>query len=175
MQLVDQIRKGDHQAFEQLFFDYFFSLCSYAFQITQSNDRAKDIVQEVFYKIWKHRHKWNIHTSLKAYLFRVVRNEALNQINKIKQQEQVKEEVSAEGQLPYPQERRQKTESEKKKIRAIWEIAQQMSQRRRSVFVLHRKHGLSYKEIAKVLDISRKTVENHMGLALEEIRKKLDC
>jgi RNA polymerase sigma-70 factor (ECF subfamily) len=49
-----------------------------------------------------------------------------------------------------------------------------MPQRRRFVFSLHRKHGLSYKEIVQVMDITRKTVENHMGLALKEIRDSID-
>jgi RNA polymerase sigma-70 factor (ECF subfamily) len=49
-----------------------------------------------------------------------------------------------------------------------------MPQRRKMVFELHRKHGLSYKEIAQIMDITRKTVENHMGKALQDVRDELN-
>lgn len=172
-QWVDRIREGDQGAFEQLFFEYFYDLCSYAFQITQSNERAKDIVQEVFYKLWKRRKNWNIHTSLKAYLFRSVRNEALNQIDYRQHRKDVKEEFKIrENSRIYRSDGVKKIE--KKLIKEIWRVVSKMPKRRRSVFVLHRKHGLSYKEIAQVLDISRKTVENHMGLALNDIRETVN-
>lgn len=62
-------------------------------------------------------------------------------------------------------------------IDRIWSLVAEMPRRRRTVFVLHRKHGLRYREIVEVLGISRKTVENHMGLALSDIRDNLedDC
>lgn len=63
----------------------------------------------------------------------------------------------------------------KKLIEQIWEIDDHMPERRVFVFTLHRKHGLSYKEIAYVMDITRKTVESQMSLALKEIRDSVDA
>lgn len=170
--LVEKIREGDENAFEELFFEYFYDLCSYALQMTKSNEIAEDIVQEVYYKIWKRRQSWELNSSLKAYLFQSVRNEALNQINHKKFRKNLRGEfASGEKQrITQPDDRKQPN---KKLLRQIWAIVSEMPQRRRSVFVLYRKHGLSYKEIAEVLDLSRKTVENHMGLALNDIREQL--
>lgn len=169
---VEKIREGDKDAFEQLFFEYFYDLCSYALQITHSNERAKDIVQEVFYKLWKRRESWTIHSSLKAYLFRSVRNEALNQIDSRKHRQDVREQFKIRKKSGADQTNRS-SKADQRLLKKIWEVVSEMPQRRRSVFVLHRKHGLSYKEIAQVLDITRKTVENHMGLALDDIREKV--
>lgn len=174
LQRIEKIRNGDEAAFEELFFEYFQALCSYALQITQSGDRAKDIVQEVFCKLWKRRANWTIHTSLKAYLFRSVRNEALNQIDYQHHRKYVRQEFSNQRQGWLTEQGESESKVDQKLLNQIWEVVRNMPQRRRSVFVLHRRHGLSYKEIALVLEISRKTVENHMGLALKEIREQID-
>ncbi len=171
---VEKIREGDQQAFEELFFEYFSDLCSYAFQMTNSSERAKDIVQEVFCKLWKRRQNWTIHTSLKAYLFRAVRNETLNQLDRKEHRKEVREQFSTHEQPHQPKQGSKTEEVDQQLLDEIWKVVGDMPQRRRSVFMLHRKHGLSYKEIAKVLDITRKTVENHMGLALDDIRQNID-
>lgn len=169
---VENIKKGDKQAFESLFFEYFYDLTAYATQITESSSRAKDIVQEVFYRLWKRRERWNIQTSIKAYLFQSVHNEALNQIDKKKHRQDTREKFAIQiGEQYVANFERNKNHCEL--IEQIWAVVSDLPDRRRSVFVLHRKHGLSYKEIAQVLDITRKTVENHMGLALDDIRKKI--
>lgn len=170
---VEQIRKGNERVFEKLFFEYFYDLTSYAIQITGSPSRSKDIVQEVFYKLWKRRRRWSIRTSLKAYLFRAVHNEALNYIDRKKRRENRREELALDESKDFPQYSF-KDENSEQLLELIWEIVSELPDRRQSVFILHRQHGLSYKEIAQVLDITRKTVENHMGLALEDIRAKID-
>lgn len=171
---IEKIREGDRSAFEDLFFEYFYDLCSYAFQVTKSEQKAKDIVQEVFYKLWKRRERWTIHSSLKAYLFQSVRNEALNQINHDQHRQNTREELSIYKEVRKPDPVEPLSADDQKLLDKIWEVVSGLPQRRRSVFILHRKHGLSYREIAQVLDISRKTVENHMGLALDDIRKKVE-
>lgn len=171
---IQKIHEGDRRAFEKLFFEYFYDLCSYALQITKSQQKAKDIVQEVFYKLWKRREEWTIHSSLQAYLFRSVRNEALNKLDREEHCKDVREEFT------FRKNNRQTDQSDEdgvdqELLKKIWNVVSEMPNRRQSVFILHRKHGLSYREIAQVLDITRKTVENHMGLALDDIRKQIEC
>lgn len=174
-QQIERIREGDRSAFENLFFEHFYDLCSYAFQVTKSEQKSKDIVQEVFYKLWKRREQWTIHSSLKAYLYQSVRNEALNQVNRDQHRQDTREELSFFKEEAYKTDfEKPLNEDDQKLLKRIWKIVSELPQRRRSVFVLHRKHGLSYKEIAQVLGIACKTVENHMGLALDDIRKKIE-
>lgn len=170
---VDRIRNSEEKAFEELFFKYYKSLCIFSMQFVRSPELAKDCVQEVFLKIWRQREDWEIHYSLKVYLYQAVRNQALNQVEKMKKRREYSasyfeenkynltgssDAFSAQGLL----------------IEKIWSIVDKMPERRRTVFELHRKHGLSYKEIAQVMDIAIKTVENHMGKALQDIRDTID-
>ncbi|HEX6983228.1 MAG TPA: RNA polymerase sigma-70 factor [Balneolaceae bacterium] len=171
--LVEKVRQGDKNALEELFFEYYPDLCTYAFQMIKSAEQAEDIVQEVFYNLWKGRKSWHICISLKAYLFQSVRNHTLNYIEKSKHYRQVRDEFAKE--IGWNDEDRNGLDQEKRQlVDRIWTAVYEMPQRRQSVFVLHQKHGLSYKEIADVLNIKRKTVENHMGFALSEIRERLD-
>lgn len=174
--LVESIREGDEQAFKRLFFSYYYDLCGFASQMTGSQEQAKDIVQEVFCKLWKGREQWTIHSSLKAYLFQSVRNEALNQMDRDQHRQQMKEQIATrEKDKDRGQRKKGEDDNEHEELlNRIWSLVGEMPRRRRAVFVLHRKHGLSYKEIAEVMDISRKTVENHMGLALSDIREQIE-
>ncbi|MGM0545504.1 MAG: RNA polymerase sigma factor [Bacteroidota bacterium] len=168
---AENIKKGDERAFEKLFFEYFQDLTRYAIQITASQSQAKDIVQEVFYKLWKGRKQWQIRSSLKAYLYRAVHNEALNHIDRHSNRQETREQLAI---LKSKKANPESFNPSSKLVDNIWEIVSELPERRQSVFVLHRKHGLSYKEIAQVLNIRRKTVENHMGHALDDIRRKMD-
>lgn len=169
---IRRIRNGDGKAFEEMFLKYYSRLCSFAVKIVKSPDLAKDCVQEVFLKIWRNREEWEINYSLAVYLYQAVRNQALNKAEKRK--------INRSYTQKYYQEELQKGSEEKRLlseqdqlVKAIWEIAEGMPERRRTVFELNRKHSLSYKEIAGVMNIARKTVENHMGRALQDIRDQL--
>ncbi|MGD8427947.1 MAG: RNA polymerase sigma-70 factor [Balneolaceae bacterium] len=171
--LVDRVRKGDAQAFEVLFFRYYGKLCGFAVKIVKSPDLAKDCVQDVFLKIWRNRKDWSIYYSLSVYLYQAVRNQALNKLEKRKNHREYSQKYYEDG-FNVIQEGRKLSTEEMRVVDRIWEIVDQMPQRRKMVFELHRKHGLSYKEIAQIMDITRKTVENHMGKALQDVRDELN-
>lgn len=176
---VIKIRSGDKQAFEKLFFKYHNSLIRFANTVTKSRELARDCVQDVFLKVWRNREDWEIQYSLKAYLYQSVRNQALNLLEKQKASSRLKENYQRESQrlIEEPDGDSKSyshlTEKEIKQLERIWEIVSEMPERRRMAFDLSRRHGLSYKEISKVLGISRKTVENHLGQAVKYIRDKI--
>lgn len=175
-QWVREIGRGNESAFKDLFFEYYPRLCSAAYSVVGTRSRARDVVQEVFLKLWKSREEWQVHTSLKLYLYRAVRNEALNHVNKERSHRKLKRrfaESLPDGYDPVSTEH-ENGSREEELINLIWEIVEELPERRRFVFFLHRKHGLSYREIADVMDIAQKTVENHMGEALKDIRHRLD-
>lgn len=171
--LVERIREGDEQAFEKLFCEYYYDLCSFAYQFTSCNERAKDLVQDVFIKIWNRREKWKVHRSVKAYLLKAVRNTAINHINERGHRSEVRETLSREKLQNIKPSVDFGLDKKDELVDQIWEAVVAMPERRRRVFILYHRHGLSYDEIAEVLDISRKTVENHMGLALKDIRAQI--
>lgn len=167
--ILEQLSNGDERAFEQLFRAFYAPLCGYANKLLKSSDDAEEVVQAVFFKLWERRADLQIETSFKAYIYRAVHNACLNQIK----HEQVKQQHAAyvkatelEGVDEDPVEQK---ELEQEIGRAI----EQLPEKCREVFELNRFEGLKYREVAQMLNISEKTVENQMGKALKLLRTSL--
>jgi RNA polymerase sigma-70 factor (family 1) len=169
--LVRRIRKGDHDAFEQLFRVYSDALCSFAADYV--GDRvAEDIVQTVFCDLWERREEWPLSINVKAYLYRAVRNTALDHLDRrdIEQdwKDEEKERYKAEDRIA-PVEALQHQEMS----RAMKQAVEDLPERRRMIYRMARHHNMTYSEIATALDIAPKTVENQMGRALKTLRDHL--
>ena len=157
--------------FEKLFKIHYSRLCSYANLFLNDPDAAEDVVQEVFFKLWKNREEVTISTTIKSYLFRAVRNGCMNVIDhisvreayKIVNEEDIKE---AEGNLI---DGTIVSELEQR----IKETIDLLPAERRKIFLMSRFDGLKYREIADQLNISVKTVENQMFQALRFLRERL--
>ncbi len=168
--LFGEIRNGDEKAFEKLFHHYYGHLCLYASQILQDDNAAEEIVQDFFVKLWEKRNRLTIETSVKNYLFRSVKNQALNLIkhNKIKY-------IYAQSILSDTSDYPTGEESfyEINLAEKIEESILSLPEKRREIFRLSREEGLKYREIAEKLNISPKTVETQMSLAFKHLRQKL--
>lgn len=159
----------DEAAFEQVFKQHFKSLHAYACTILNNEDEAEERVQQVFFKLWERAGNLNFSSSVAAYLYRAVHNECLNYLKheKIKAGHQlhVAHRMKNESVNTEPMSR----ELEQQFREALQELPEQC----RTVFQLSRFEELKYREIADKLNISVKTVENHMGKALKLLRLKL--
>lgn len=169
--LVKSIRDGNEEAFEKMFFEFYAPLCRFSKGYVGTVESARDVVQEVFIKIWSKREKLHIHTSVKAYLFQAVRNHSLNELEKRNRYQTFEEEYIKEAEVESTPD---SDENSKELTKVIWQIVEEMPEKRKAVFTLYREHGLSYKEVASVLGITRKTVENQMGRALNFIRERIE-
>lgn len=170
--MVERIRSGDHSAFEKLFHMYYAQLCVFSNSYVKSLDFARDVVQEVLIKIWDNRENLYINQSLKAYLYMAVRNQSLNFIQQKKQIERLQMRLIKQEELnSYIKKEETNTEELTQKV---WKLVDKLPERRRTIFILYRKHGLSYSEISEVMDIARKTVENQMGKSLKFLRNELE-
>lgn len=170
--LVDRIRSGDQNAFETLFHTYYSKLCVFSNSYVKSLDVARDVVQDIFIKIWDNREDFHVTQSLKAYLYQAVRNQSLNYIQKNKQKQRLRAQLKKQHEIR--SEARVSDLNAEELSEKIWRYVEELPERRRTIFVLYRKHGLSYKEIADVMGITRKTVENQMGSSLKFLRERLD-
>ncbi len=170
-QLIEKIRAGDEQVFEELFRTWYSELCLFANQYIGSADISRDIVQEVFIRIWDNRENFHIHSSVKAYLYRAVKNQAISHLRKSKPSTDISEAYNTRSVI-YEMDENLLLKDESL-TNQIWKEVGKLPERKRTIFTLYRKHGLSYKEIAEVMGITRKTVENQMGRALFFLRESL--
>ena len=163
--------KRDEAVFEQVFKTNYKNLYAYAFTILKDEDVAEDTVQQVFFKLWDRSDKLSFSGSIVAYLYRAVHNESLNFLKhqKVKEEHRLHVAYSMNNKPEQPQGKMISKELENRFREALTELPEQC----RTVFQLSRFEDMKYKEIADKLDISVKTVENHMGKALKFLRTKL--
>lgn len=154
-----------------MFRELYQPLCRYAYSFVSDHEEAEEIVQASFIGIWEKRQTIDIDTSLKAYLYRVVRNASLNVIKhgKVKQIYLEQSEFTAEKTTDATEQPLITDELERKIFSAIQTLPEQC----RLIFKLSRFEEMKYQEIANQLNISIKTVENQMGKALKIMREQL--
>jgi RNA polymerase sigma-70 factor (ECF subfamily) len=168
--LFEKIKKGDEKAFEKLFRHYYPHLCLYATQILKNASAAEEIVQELFVRLWEKRKETEVETSLKNYLLRAVKNQCLNYIKHSQIKNEYSRKILAENE---PVSTEYDFESQTELFRKIEESISELPEKRQEIFRLSRQEGLKYREIATKLNISPKTVETQMGLAIKTLREKL--
>jgi RNA polymerase sigma-70 factor (ECF subfamily) len=162
----------DDKAFEKIYFEYYSYLCQGMYRFVKDEEITKDIVQDVFMKYWQKIHEIRITESPKAYLYKACINESLNYL-KEKERREAREHnysskhVASSRQSDQPDIQFLAEETSKGVDAAI----DQLPQACRAAFLLSRHEQKSYKEIAKLLDISVNTVEKHIGKALKVLRK----
>lgn len=167
--LFEQVKLGDQKSFDLLFHKYYNSLCNYAFLFLKEEEKTQEIVADVYLKIWNSRLTIKINSSLKSYLFKCTHNEVISFIRKAKLETVSLDENSKKVK---PFEETPETLLIKKETNNMFgNMISQLPKQAGLVFRLHKVDGLTYKQIAEVLEISLKTVENHMGRALKMMRK----
>jgi len=168
--ILEAIRLNDGQAFEKVFRDSYKPLKAYAFRFVNNLATAENMVQDVFLKLWQNRHNLVITTSLVHYLFRSVRNHSLNHLEKNRVRT---------GYLRMQLEKTQDDEDfsafypEIGLLEKIESAICALPPKRQEIFRLAREEGLRYREIADQLNLSVKTVEAQMTLALKQLRDSL--
>lgn len=156
--------------FESVFRDLYAPLCGYVNKMINNKEVAEEIVQELFYKIWKDRDSLNIKTSLKSYLYKSAHNRTLHYIEHEKVKEKYVQHVTHTGQfIENPEQAIQAAEMYKIYLDTLKKLPENC----RNIFKMSRNEGLKYKEIAEKLSISVKTVEANMGRALKAFKQSL--
>lgn len=169
-ELYKKLKEGDRLAFKALFQKYYAFLCHYAGQYLHGSDMAEETVQEFFVHLWEKRESLNIETSVKPYFFRSIKNQCLNLL----QHQKIKNRYT--GKVMEAAHREADPEQyymEVDLIQRIEKSIESLPPKRQEIFRLSREQGLKYTEIAEELNLSVKTVEAQMGLALKHLRNEL--
>lgn len=167
--IIEQIKQGNYGSFHILFDKYYGALCAYAFEITQNKEASKDIVQELFIKLWNIRNRLDIKSNVNAYLFRACKNGALNYMR----YENARYKSFKSPDLPSPQISHDFLE-EQEFVAFVNQCIDELPERSKQVFLLSRFEELKQKEIADKLNISVKTIKNQIWKSLQYLRTCLE-
>ncbi|MEL6562216.1 MAG: RNA polymerase sigma-70 factor [Bacteroidota bacterium] len=165
-----QIMSDDVNAFQMLFNAFYENLVSYSHRFTQQQVISEEIVQDVFISLWERRRKITIQSSLKSYLYRAVKNRTINYVKNQLPKDQVTTDLNENLTIT---ESNDEPGSETELKEAIDKAVSHLPDKCRTIFLLSRGEGLTHKEIAAELDISTKTVENQIGIAIKKLRTSL--
>jgi len=158
--------------FENIYRELYIDLYRYCFLFIRSEKTAEDIVQEQFIYLWEKRDEINIHTSVKSYLFKAVRNKSINYLKR-KYVNIHFEDTTLKFDITEFSTPRHKYETQE--LEKIIDMAMKsLPDRCYHIFSLSRYSPLSNKQIAEELSISEKTVENQITIALKRIKSYLD-
>ncbi|MEX2639069.1 MAG: RNA polymerase sigma-70 factor [Balneolales bacterium] len=168
---VKKIQDSDSNAFEVMFLTYYRPCVGFINPLLNSNELSECLVQDVFARIWEIRKGWSPRGSLKAYLYKASKNKALDYLKHCKIKQQYLEEASFQP-MEYSRSPNELLE-EMDFLAAAQTAIEGLPLRGKLVYELHRRDGLTYKEIAEKLGISPKTVESQMSRVLNILRRQL--
>lgn len=150
--------------FSKYFHTHYRPLCLHALHFLGNTEEAEDVVQEIFMKLWDKREQLATIKTVKAYLYKAVRNNCLTRIRDAKPTTSL--EMVAPDQLLSDEEVEERSEMEAR----IWKMIDELPERRRHIFLMAKRDGLSYKEIAAQTGLTVKTIENHVFRAMQSLR-----
>lgn len=163
--LVLRIKNSDQSAYKELYYMYAEKLYGFLWRKISNEDLAKDLVQDLFFKLWQNRKNLDENQSIKAYLYRSANNLAIDHYRKKKIFTSDSAEEIQFG--DYDLDLSFDVEAE------ILKEINKLPEMQKKVFLLSRFEELKYKEIAELLKISPKTVESHISKALAKLRVSL--
>ncbi len=170
--LIKALQQGNAHAFEEVFKKYHEPLYFHALNFVKSEPLAKDIVQEVFVKVWENRKRIKREGSFKAYLFTIGKHCIINLLKRATKESDIKQEIRMHAlqEQSHPEDP------------TVWadyknladEALNQLPFKRKMVFMMFYKEGKKYDEIAQTLEISKHTVRDHIVKAEKTIKKYLE-
>ena len=171
-ELVEKLKKGDVEAFDQIFKKYGDRLFGFALNYLKSKEEAEGLVQDVFLKLWENRKNLKKGSSLKSYLFTITYHNMCGLFRKKQILEKFKGEiaftenqsVNLEEQLEY-----------RSTLEHVDQLIEKLPAKQKMIFIKSRKEGKSTKEIADEMNLVIGTVDNQISAALKFLRKNLSA
>lgn len=173
--LWQRFQKGDMEAWERIFYQYYEDLYAYGLQLSGSKELTKDCIHELFVTIWERRDNLSEANSIKAYLLVSLRRSLLKKIKKKKKyyDDEVDPFVHYNDVQLSPEVLIVKDERKAERLRAMYDALEKLPPRQKEVLFLKYFNGLSYDEIEEILDIKYQSIKNHVYRAISNIKETL--
>lgn len=169
--IKQQILSDEYAAFRELYLQMYAPLMRFATIYTYSEQMAEDVLSDVFMKLWERRALLHEVQNLRVYLYTAIKNTALNHRNR--QAAFADPEEEALGHVPASSPDPENIFISSETLKRIQQIVNQLPPRCKLIFQLAKEEGMRYKEIADILGISIKTIDNQLAIALNRIGKGL--
>ncbi len=174
--LLDGLRRDDEMALDELIERKTKPLIQAAYRILGDYEEARDVVQMTFVRVWEKRDQFDSKWSPNTWIFRITTNLAIDQLRSRRTRERINEPVRVH--LRDVAERRcQRELSRLQQIEVseiFLELAEDLSERQKSVFVLREIEGLSSQEVAQIIGCRESTVRNHLFNARKVLRREVE-
>ncbi len=167
--LVTGLKENDRVSFEKIFNKYSERIYYFSIRYLKHKEDAEEITQEVFVRLWNRRHDLKTELSFSSYLFMIAKNAVIDMLRKRQKEAAINEDFDQNIKSPLYEDNKSIEYKELKKI--VTDAIQSLPEKRKQIYLLSREEALTYKQIAEKLDISIKTVESHMRLALQQLKK----
>ena len=156
--------------FEQFFILTFPKVKAFAWKILHSEEDAEDIAQDIFVKLWDNPEIWENKETWDSYIYTMARNQIYNFLKHQSVELSYQEKLSQEDAPSFEFDTYDKLYA--KELQLLIKLTlDNMPEQRRKVFSMSRKNGMSNQEIADRMQLSVRTVERHIYLALQELKK----
>lgn len=158
--LVKNLKKGDVHSFDEIFKTFNKRIYFFSFSYLKNKEEAEGIVQEVFLSLWKNRAKLKVKSDFQAYLFTITFNTIKKRFRTL---EREKKHLDVYSLSAHVRDSSSDPEKEYAHLNKLLEKSlEQLPPRQKEIFLLNKKEGLTAEEIASKLEISKRTVENHL-------------
>lgn len=158
------------EVFEATFKEFYTPLVNFINKYLNDFEASQEVVQNTFVKIWQNKHKIEITTSIKSYIYKMCKNSMIDYIRKNKNHIKVDVDNSVLENI----EDESHTQLDPYIIRQSIEIVlKDFRERSREIFLLNKFEGLNYSEIAEHLNISKRSVEDNISKVMKELKVKL--
>jgi RNA polymerase sigma-70 factor (family 1) len=157
--------------FSDLFRQHEHKLYTLALKLTKSDQLAKDIIQEVFLKLWDQRNQLTSILNIEAWLYRVTENKIIDFLRKASADNRLKEKIWNQLQQIVNESEQYLAAKEYNQI--IQKAIDQLPPQRKLIYQLNKENGMNYLDIADELQLSKHTVKNQLSTAIKSVRNFL--
>ncbi len=168
-ELVKLLKKGDMAAFDALYNKNCHKLHQFVFMYLKQEEDAEEIVQEVFIKIWQIREKIDVYSSFQSFLFTIAYNATMSLLRKRLRETKSREYLISLQQIVADDQVIDEIQFNELNQK-VQNLLNQLTPRKKEIYLLSRENGLTHEEIARKLNISESTVNNHLVTTLKFLK-----
>ena len=167
--LVLALQRGDEGAFETIYGLYSQRLFGRLLKLVKTEAQAQEILQDVFIKLWQHRHSLDADKSFRSFLFKIAENKVYDFFRKAARDKRMEANLISLSTTNYINI--EEYTSEEENLGLLYKAIESLPPQRQQVFRLCKLEGRSYKEVSELLSISLSTISDHIVKATKAIKE----